>query len=327
MKIIRVFRSLFFLSLTSSSFLFFSCKHEVLLPDNIPEICFESEVLPVFQNNCSMTGCHDGTGESGFILNNYIGISHSVVAGKPYDSPAYKAIITKFGEGKMPPDRPLSLENRTIIRLWILEGARLTSCPDTTSQPAGYVNPRACFQRDILPVLVSGCSMNGCHDAATHQEGYTFASYSTTMKAVSPGNPSGSKLYQVITTSSSEDRMPPAPDSRLSTAVIDSIAAWISYGALNEFCGEVCDTLNLVTFSGVIGPVIQKSCTGCHKGTAPNGGVKLENYDDVAVVASSGLLMNALRGSGVAIMPPAGSLSTCRIRQFDLWINNGYQNN
>ena len=228
----------------------------------------------------------------------------------------------------MPPDRPLSLENRTILRFWILQGANPTSCQDPSEQPVGYVNPRACFQRDILPALVSGCSMTGCHDAATHKEGYTYVSYSTTMSSVRPGSPAESKLYTVITSTGGEDeRMPPSPLPRLSTAVIDSIAAWIRYGALDEYCGEVCDTISPVTFSGTIWPAIQASCLGCHGATNPGGSVKLTGYSDVAAVASGGALMNALKGTGVPKMPPAGSLSVCRIRQFALWIKNGSPNN
>jgi mono/diheme cytochrome c family protein len=304
-----------------------SCKHEIIIPDNIPEICFEREVLPVFQNSCGITGCHDGSGESGYVLTDYYGISHSVVSGKPYESPVYKAIIAKTGESRMPPDKPLTFASRMIIRLWIEQGAGLTTCPDTTSQPPEYVNPRACFSRDILPVLISSCAMTGCHDAITHKEGYIFAGYTTTLKAVTPGNPAASKLYQVITTTDGEERMPPAPMSRLTSAQIDSIAAWIRYGALDEFCGETCDTVNPVIFSGTIWPVIKTYCTGCHSGTAPGGGVRLESYANVSAIAASGMLMNALRGNGVPKMPPAGSLSTCRLRQFELWISNGYPNN
>ena len=304
-----------------------SCKHEAILSDTIPEICFEREVLPVFQNSCGITGCHDGSGESGYSFTDYLGISHSVVSGKPYESPVYRAIIAKTGENRMPPDRPLALESRIVIRLWIEQGAGLTTCPDTTSQPPDYVNPRACFSRDILPVLVSSCAMTGCHDVVTHEAGYIFAGYTTTLNAVTPGNPAESKLYDVITAPDGEDRMPPAPLARLTSAQIDSIAAWIRYGALDEYCGETCDTINPVTYSGTIWPVINTYCMGCHSGTAPGGNVRLENYATVSAVAASGVLMDALRGNGVPKMPPAGSLSTCRIRQFELWINDGYQNN
>jgi mono/diheme cytochrome c family protein len=310
-----------------------SCTHQAKT-DNIPEICFERDVLPVFQNNCAISGCHDGTGESRLDLSSYVPISHAVEPGKPYSSKIYEAIITTAGENKMPPDQPLSLYNRMLIRLWIEQGANLTTCPDTSQHGNGgggggddeYYNPRACFSRDILPVLLSRCSTSGCHDAITHREGYVFSSYSTTLKAVTPGFPSGSKLYQVIKMTG-DDKMPPSGKPQLTTAEIDSIAAWIRYGALNEDCGETCDTINPVTFSSVIWPIMQTSCTGCHSGASPSGGVNLSSYAGVSTVAASGLLLNSLKGTGVTRMPPGSSFSACRIRQFEIWINNGYLNN
>ncbi|MCX6333588.1 MAG: hypothetical protein NT092_04700, partial [Bacteroidia bacterium] len=108
---------------------------------------------------------------------------------------------------------------------------------------------------------------------------------------------------------------------------IDSIAAWISYGALDQFCGETCDTLNPITFSGTIWPIMQTSCTGCHSGASPSGGVALANYTNVAAAAVNGSLIKSLKGTGVAKMPFGGSFSTCRIRQFEIWVKNGYLNN
>jgi hypothetical protein len=306
-----------------------SCRHDPLIPNDIPEICFEKEVLPIFLNNCDMAGCHDGLGESRS-YSSYSDIIRGVAAGNPNGSRIYQAIIGKSGEGRMPPGKPLSLESRIIIRLWIEQGATQTICPDSTSQTSGnppVYNPRACFSRDVLPVLVSACAMTGCHDATTHAEGYSFISYTSILKSVKPGSTSGSRLYQSITTTSGEGRMPPSPRSRLAQAQIDSIAAWIRYGALNEVCGEVCDTINPVTFSGVIWPTIQTSCTGCHSGSAPSGGYLLASYANVQTVAANGLLMKSLNGTGVTKMPPSGSFSACKIRQFQIWINNGYKNN
>lgn len=310
---------------------FISCTHSADIT-GLPEVCFERDVLPVFMNSCAISGCHNGSGESELVLDNYLDISHAVVPGKPYSSRLYRAIIARSGENKMPPDKPLSLENRINIRLWIEQGALLTVCPESSGGGGGggdgsYVNPRACFTRDILPVLVSRCASAGCHDAVSHTEGRIYTSYSTTLTSVVPGNPGASKLYQVITTASGEDRMPPSNKPQLTSAEIDSIGKWISYGALDENCGEVCDTINPVTFSATIWPTIQTSCTGCHSGTAPSGNVMLISYNNVATIASSGLLINALKGSGVTRMPPAGYFSTCKIRQFEIWINNGFLNN
>jgi hypothetical protein len=327
MKIDKIYLILGLLFILTVSSWISSCTHNADLT-NIPEICFERDVLPVFQNNCAISNCHNGTGESRMRLDDYASIRQTVEPFKPYSSRSYKAIIATFGENRMPPGQILSLENRTTIRLWIEQGAASTMCqPDTTGQSTGYVNPLACFSRDILPVLVSHCATTNCHDAISHIEGYDFSSYSSTLRAVTPGNPSGSRLYTSITTASGEDKMPPAGKLQLTTAQIDSIAAWISYGALNQNCGENCDTINPVTFSGTVWPIMQASCVGCHSGSSPSGGILLANYSNVATVAANGLLMNSLNGTGVTRMPPGSPFSVCRIRQFEIWVNNGYLNN
>ena len=309
-----------------------SCRHDAIIPSTITQVCFDSEVLPIFENNCDISGCHTGTRGSRSAFNSYTNISSGVVAGNPNSSRLYQAIIGKSGEGLMPPNNPLSIENRTIIRVWIEQGAKQTNCGDTTSlppvTPPSTYNARACFSRDIQPVLVSACAMAGCHDAITHREGYNFTTYSSTLNAVNPGNPGGSQLYRSVTTTSGESRMPPSPSPRLTTAQIDSIAAWINYGALNETCGEICDTINPVTFSGVIWPTLQTTCTGCHTtASSSNLNISLTGYSDVSTIAANGKLMNALNGNGVIKMPPSGSLSACKIRQFQIWVNNGYKNN
>lgn len=317
--------SLFLLILFTAFLWIISCTHTADIT-GIPEVCFERDVLPVFQNNCAISGCHDGRGESDLVLTNYVDISHSVVPGNPDASRSYKSITYIYGN-KMPPDKPLSAENRIIIRLWIEQGAGLTTCLDQHVPESGYVNPLACFSRDIQPVLMSLCASSGCHDATTHSGDYVYSSYSSTMQTVTPGSPNNSKLYEVIRLSSGEDKMPPAGNPQLTTSQIDSIEAWISYGALNQYCGETCDTLSIVTFSGVIWPVVQNSCTGCHSGSSPSGGVTLANYATVSASAANGGLINSLKGIGVTKMPLGGSLSVCRIRQFEKWVNNGYLNN
>ncbi|HKK43693.1 MAG TPA: c-type cytochrome domain-containing protein [Bacteroidales bacterium] len=312
-----------------------SCTHKADI-SGLPEVCFEGEVLPVFQNSCAISGCHDGQGggESRLALNTYAGIMQGISQGNPDASRIYQAIIAKGGEGQMPPGQPLSLDNRTLIRIWIEQGAQETLCAaatvptDTTSGTGStFFNTRACFTRDIQPVLVSKCATTNCHDATSHRSGYNFTTYSSTMNAVVAGDPSNSRLYRVITLSSGEDKMPPSSSPQLTSAEIDSIYQWISYGALNETCGETCDTINPVTYSGVIWPEIQTACTGCHSGSSPSGNVSLASYSDVAAAAANGSLMNALKGNGVTLMPPSGSLSTCQIRQFEIWIANGYANN
>ena len=96
--------------------------------------------------------------------------------------------------------------------------------------------------------------------------------------------------------------------------------------ALYPSLNSSCDTTN-VTYSGIITPILSNNCTGCHGVTSPSGSISLTSYTNVHTVAASGLLMNALKGKGVSIMPPSGTLSTCRINQFQVWINKGMLNN
>jgi hypothetical protein len=105
-----------------------SCTHE---PDltGIPEICFEGSILPIFKNSCAISGCHDGSGESDLILNNYQNIMEGIKPGDPSGSKIYKAITATSGEDKMPPDQPLTADNRTLISVWIEQGAKETTCP------------------------------------------------------------------------------------------------------------------------------------------------------------------------------------------------------
>jgi hypothetical protein len=133
MKPDKIYVSIVFLMILSTASWIISCTHNADIT-NLPEICFKRDVLPIYKNNCAKPGCHDGTGEAG-TFNNYPDISQSVVAGNPNSSRSYQAIIATWGENKMPPDQPLSLENRTIIRLWIEQGAKETACPVVVMAP------------------------------------------------------------------------------------------------------------------------------------------------------------------------------------------------
>lgn len=96
--------------------------------------------------------------------------------------------------------------------------------------------------------------------------------------------------------------------------------------ALYPSLNNGCDTSN-VTFSATITPLINNYCISCHSGSSPSGGVLLNSYTAVKNVASTGMLMNAVKGNGVPLMPPSGSLSDCKINQLSIWIRNGMANN
>lgn len=116
------------LTVTLSSWIT-SCTHEADISD-LPEVCFETEILPIFLNSCAISGCHDGTGESDLVLKSYQNILEEIEPGDPAESEIYEVITLTSGDDRMPPDQPLSTDNRTLIRIWILQGAKATTCPN-----------------------------------------------------------------------------------------------------------------------------------------------------------------------------------------------------
>jgi hypothetical protein len=125
------FSLLFIITITTISWIT-SCKHEADI-SNLPEMCFERDVLPIFSNNCAISGCHNGSGGEQMALTNYSQIRNTVVPYNPDKSQSYKAITSTWGEGQMPPGQPISQEKRTIIRLWIEQGANETTCAPEAS--------------------------------------------------------------------------------------------------------------------------------------------------------------------------------------------------
>jgi hypothetical protein len=127
MKTQKIYLSLSFLIILMAVTWITSCTHEADL-SGLPQVCFERDVLPIYINSCAISDCHDGKGEAGPALNNYTNIVKTVVPGNPGASSSYQAITTTWGENKMPPDQPISLDNRTMIRVWIEQGALNTVC-------------------------------------------------------------------------------------------------------------------------------------------------------------------------------------------------------
>ncbi len=309
---------------------FNSCKHEGIPADQFPEICFQDQILPIFQNSCA--SCHGGTrGEAGLDFSTYSGIMKAITPGDADKSKAYKAITSTFQ--LMPPNNALPEDKRILIRIWINQGAKETTCSTSDTNTGGTTTQTtqsgtlwACYDRDIQPILTNSCAISGCHNSTTHKEGYDFSTYAKTLNAIKSGNPGNSVLYKVITAStSSENFMPPKPYSSLSKAAIDTIYSWIKRGALNEQCASPCDTIGTIGYTSHIKSMIDLFCLSCHGTTNPSGGIKLVTASDIQTVAKSGKLLGAIkRQSGYSAMPPSYSLSKCDIRQIELWIKQGY---
>jgi hypothetical protein len=211
---------------------------------------------------------------------------------------------------------------------------RATSLADTTVWREATItlmplDTTPCFTRDIYPVILSNCTMSGCHDGSD-REAHDMRTYAGIMTYVSAGHASASRLYKAITTVGGEDQMPRPPRQRLSQAQIDLIKRWINDGAKNSTCPDSgpCDTV-AVSYKSFIAPTIQNYCLGCHSGSNPSGSIDLSTYNGVLKVAASGQLVGGLTGTPPNTqMPQGGSpLDACTIARFRAWVTQGAQNN
>jgi hypothetical protein len=305
-----------------------ACKHECdELPDpgNEPpcdtsNITYDGSVYPVFVEYC--ISCHSGpTPQGNLDLTDY-----DQVAFVAENGILMGALNHEPGFSPMPQNGP-KLDDciLTRIEIWIRD-----TTFSTGPEPHPCDPDTVYFEKDLLPVLRSGCAQSGCHDA-TAQDGVRLDSYAAVMASnvVDPFDLDGSDLYEVITETDPDKRMPPPPRQPLESEQIALVSKWIQQGALNLFCDAECDTMN-VTFSETIWDgIIFKHCFGCHKSPNPLGGLALENYDDVAAIAGDGRLLGVVTHSaGYSPMPKnAPMLADCQITQIEKWIDEGFPNN
>lgn len=212
--------------LFSSLLLFFSfsCKHEPTLIPGTRTICFSSEILPVFQSNCALSGCHSSGSGGRPDLSTYEGIAAKVTAGKPVHSELYQTLVANTNsERHMPPSshNQLSDAQISLINLWILQGAQNTQC-----DPNGCDTTNVTFSGAILPLVNNYCT--GCHSGNDAGGGIQLVDYASIKTAVESGRLVGAVNH--------DDGFEPMPQNsnKLSDCRLRQIAIWINNGMPNN---------------------------------------------------------------------------------------------
>ena len=316
-----------------SAFMQVQCRHDGLNVSNLKQVCFDTQIAPIFINNCG--SCHSASrSKGGFSFVDYNSILQSVTPYNAEKSTAYQAITGKAFKQLMPPGIPLSENDRILIRVWIDQGALNTTCTATggngntggttggTTPPSGGSGNPVCFQRDILPVLLSSCGTTGCHNQTSAREGYVITSYASVMSnMVVAGSPGSSRLYTAV----ANNNMPPSSYTKLTTAEKDSIYNWIKDGALNSTCSSSCDTTT-VTYSNQITAIMTANCISCHSGSSAQKGILLDSYANVKANMDNGNILSAVQGITLQ-MPPGGQITNCEMRQLEIWKATGETQN
>lgn len=124
----------------------------------VDTVCFSRDVLPILNSNCAMSNCHDAIShKDNYILTSYAGIVKGVSPGSSATSKIYNQIVNN----KMPenPYKKLTTEQKAIIKNWIDQGAKNTTCVVTNCDSVNV------SFSTIKPIITNNCL--GCHNGAT----------------------------------------------------------------------------------------------------------------------------------------------------------------
>lgn len=195
-----------------------SCQHEQMSDPNAA-ICFERDILPIFNSKCAMSGCHDaGTAAEGYDLSNYNKIVRDgIVKGKPSKSEIYEEIE----DGDMPPRgyTKLTATEKQLIYDWIADGAKngincAVKCDSTNSG----------FASAIMPIMTKYCV--GCHAYPNASAQVELSGYIGVKNAINQG----------LMKSLDHTGYYPMPKggAKLSDCEINQVRKWIQRGAPND---------------------------------------------------------------------------------------------
>jgi hypothetical protein len=224
-------------------------------------------------------------------------------------------------------------KNLTGVLSLIILSVIVVSCRHEIANPLGdgsNGDNAICFEEQVLPVFQSSCAESGCHNEASHEEGYVLNSYENIMKkGVIEGNANQSAIVKSITGFLAK-KMPLSPKPALTAVQIQFIATWINQGANNTTGCETGCNPEIYTYSSAVQPIIQNYCLGCHySATTENKNIDLSNYDAVKVLVDNGSFWASVNHDGIVSPMPqnANQLSVCKLSQIDKWIKDGALHN
>ena len=195
-----------------------SCQHEQMGDPNAA-ICFERDILPIFNSKCAMSGCHDAaTAAEGYDLSNYKKIvSDGIVKGKPNSSELYEVVA----DNEMPPKgyTKLSDAEKQMLYDWIADGAKngINCAVKCDSAVSG-------FTAVIQPMMTKYCV--GCHAYPNASAQVELSGYIGVKNAINQG----------LLKSMDHTGYYPMPKggAKLSDCEINQVRNWIQRGAPND---------------------------------------------------------------------------------------------
>lgn len=183
------------------------------------QVCFSSEVLPLFQSYCAQSGCHNSVSrKEGVITDSYANIMKGISANKP-NSSKYYTVITN---GSMPPNgsAKLSTAQVEIIKKWINEGAKNTTCASAVCD-----STQITYNNGLSQLFATNC--NGCHGVAPGAGNVVLSDYAS---AKATGINMKTNFLSAInfTATTASKNMPPS--GKMSSCQVAQVTKWINNG-------------------------------------------------------------------------------------------------
>jgi len=206
-----------------------SCQHAAwVMPvserTGDPNICFERDILPIFQSNCSRGGCHDaGSRKGGYVLDNYANVmKKGIVPGNPAASVIWQSVsMNVFGVDPMPRDAPgLTEDELYLVRQWIATGAIDSGGCSTSNCDTNNFT----YSTAIAPMIQTHCI--GCH--ASSSASGSLADYASVKNAAVNG-----RLIGDIQHLAGYNAMPQS-GAMLEDCQITQVLKWVAAGAPNN---------------------------------------------------------------------------------------------
>lgn len=210
-----------------------SCKHEpVAVITTTPppvnggtgEVCFQTDILPLFQSNCAMSNCHDAAShQDGYVFDSYANIiKKDITPGNAANSKVYKSLF-ETGNDKMPPapNADLSTQQKALIGRWINEGAKNTVNCNTNCDSTQFK-----YGANVSVIISTYCL--GCHSGGAPSGGINLSTYTGVNQVAITG-----RLVGAVSHAPGYSPMP-KNTSKLSECQIAQIRKWVQAGALNN---------------------------------------------------------------------------------------------
>jgi hypothetical protein len=161
----------------------FKCSHDT--------IYFQNFVLPVIISGCTKSGCHDESSHKGeYTLTSYEGIMDLVSPFDPLGSELYTVLFSSSeSERRMPPNAPLSMDQKSIIYWWITQGAYNNRCDS-----AGCDSSNVSYSSSIAPITQSWCT--GCHGGPKPANNMKLETYDEVVACANTGRLMGAIRHE-----------------------------------------------------------------------------------------------------------------------------------